>query len=203
MIDDPVQSMDPAKVDGLARVLEDAARTRQVVVFTHDARLPEAVRRMGIAARVCEVTRRAGSVVELRDALTPAARALSDARALALTKEFPEKLARRAVPNFCRQALEAAATDVVWRRRLEAGAERDAVLEELEGARRLKQLLALAMFGDAERAGDVLPALDKFGRWAADCVQACERGSHEAFGGSMMDLCSHTEDLTKQIANLR
>jgi recombinational DNA repair ATPase RecF len=34
VIDDPVQSMDPAKVYGLARVLERTARARQVVVFT-------------------------------------------------------------------------------------------------------------------------------------------------------------------------
>ncbi|WP_256668704.1 hypothetical protein, partial [Nocardia cyriacigeorgica] len=34
MIDDPVQAMDPAKVDGLARVLATVAWTRQVVVFT-------------------------------------------------------------------------------------------------------------------------------------------------------------------------
>jgi ABC-type lipoprotein export system ATPase subunit len=49
-IDDPVQSMDPARVDGLARALAETAKTRQVVVFTHDDRLPEAVRRLGIAA---------------------------------------------------------------------------------------------------------------------------------------------------------
>ena len=42
VIDDPVQAMDPAKVEGLARVLEDVARSRQVLVFTHDDRLPEA-----------------------------------------------------------------------------------------------------------------------------------------------------------------
>ena len=46
VIDDPVQSMDPAKVDGLARVLAEPPRDRQVVVFTHDDRLPEAVRRL-------------------------------------------------------------------------------------------------------------------------------------------------------------
>ena len=40
VIDDPVQAMDPAKVDGLARVLSSVARSRQVVVFTHDDRLP-------------------------------------------------------------------------------------------------------------------------------------------------------------------
>ena len=40
VIDDPVQSMDPARVDGLAKVLDLVARDRQVIVFTHDDRLP-------------------------------------------------------------------------------------------------------------------------------------------------------------------
>src|SRR5204862_7691442 len=61
VVDDPVQSMDPAKVDGLARVLERAAATRQVLVFTHDDRLYEAVRRLGIAATVVEVARKQDS----------------------------------------------------------------------------------------------------------------------------------------------
>src|SRR4029453_7023626 len=52
VIDDPVQSMDPSRVDGLARVLDEVAKTRQVVVFTHDDRLPESTRRLGIDARV-------------------------------------------------------------------------------------------------------------------------------------------------------
>jgi DNA repair exonuclease SbcCD ATPase subunit len=66
VIDDPVQSMDPARVDGLARVLEAAGRDRQVLVFTHDERLPEAIRRLAIDATVIEVTRREGSIVETR-----------------------------------------------------------------------------------------------------------------------------------------
>src|SRR3954452_16560508 len=61
VIDDPVQSMDPAKVDGLARVLARAAQQRQVIVFTHDARLPEAARRLDIDARIMQVQRRAQS----------------------------------------------------------------------------------------------------------------------------------------------
>lgn len=60
VIDDPVQSMDPARVDGLARVLERCAKNRQVLVFTHDARLAEAVRRLQIRATVIEVTRQEG-----------------------------------------------------------------------------------------------------------------------------------------------
>jgi hypothetical protein len=58
--------MDSARVDGLARVLELVAKKRQVVIFTHDDRLPEAIRRLQIEARIVEVLRRDGSVVELR-----------------------------------------------------------------------------------------------------------------------------------------
>src|SRR5690606_874138 len=46
VIDDPVQSMDPAKVYGLAKVLDQVAKDRQVIVFTHDDRLPAAVRHL-------------------------------------------------------------------------------------------------------------------------------------------------------------
>ena len=59
VIDDPVQAMDPSKVDGLARVLHRAARTRQIVVFTHDDRLPEAIRRLRLDATMLHVDRRA------------------------------------------------------------------------------------------------------------------------------------------------
>ena len=82
-VDDPVQSMDPARVEGLARVLADTAKTRQVVVFTHDDRLPEAVRRLGLPARMLKVTRRADSVVEVLEARDPVSGYLDDARALA------------------------------------------------------------------------------------------------------------------------
>ncbi|HTG74303.1 MAG TPA: AAA family ATPase [Terriglobia bacterium] len=66
LIDDPVQSMDAARVEGLARVLELVAKKRQVVIFTHDDRLTEALRRLHIEAQVVEVLRRDSSVVELR-----------------------------------------------------------------------------------------------------------------------------------------
>ncbi|MQA96578.1 MAG: AAA family ATPase [Streptosporangiales bacterium] len=79
VIDDPVQSMDPAKVDGLAEVLAAAAEDRQVIVFTHDTRLPEAVRRLRLPATVFEVIRGEGSVVLVDEADDPVRRALRDA----------------------------------------------------------------------------------------------------------------------------
>jgi len=61
----------PADQPVLARVLDAAARDRHVVVFTHDDRLPEAVRRLDIQATVVEVTRRENSLVQLRLARDP------------------------------------------------------------------------------------------------------------------------------------
>src|SRR5690606_2206423 len=86
-IDDPVQSMDPSRVDGLARVLADAAKARQVLVFTHDDRLPEAVRRLGLPATVLGVTRRVRSVVEVHESADPVLGYLDDARAVAKSGE--------------------------------------------------------------------------------------------------------------------
>ena len=80
VIDDPVQAMDPAKVDGLARVLESTAAGRQVIVFTHDNRLAQAVRQLSIPASILEVTRRPGSAVQIRTCLDPAEQALQDAQ---------------------------------------------------------------------------------------------------------------------------
>ena len=80
VIDDPVQAMDPAKVEGLARVLEEISSVRQVLVFTHDDRLPEAVRRLAITATILEADRLPGSVVMVRPALNPVERQLKDAR---------------------------------------------------------------------------------------------------------------------------
>ena len=99
VIDDPVQSMDPARVDGLARVLQTAAKDRQVLVFTHDDRLPESIRRLDIQATVIEVTRADNSQVATRPAMTPVARYIADAMALAQDKDLS---ARRRPPRHPR-----------------------------------------------------------------------------------------------------
>jgi len=85
ILDDPVQAMDPVRVDGLARVLHSLAQTRQVVVFTHDDRLPTAVRRLQIPATILLVTRRPKSLVELKASLDPLQAAIEDARAVDLS----------------------------------------------------------------------------------------------------------------------
>jgi hypothetical protein len=199
-IDDPVQSMDPARVEGLARVLADTARTRQVIVFTHDDRLPDATRRLGIPATVLGVTRRAGSVVDVRQTADPVCSYLDDARAVALTGDLPTGVAKRVVPGFCRSAIEAACMDVVRRRRLARGDRHEDVEELLTVHARPHPLMALALLDDETKTGDVLPRLSRVGKWAVDAFQACKLGAHESYDGDLTELIRSTERLADVVA---
>jgi hypothetical protein len=200
VIDDPVQAMDPAKVEGLARVLEDIARYRQVLVFTHDDRLPEAVRRLGIPAHILEVTRRPESVVRIRQALTPVERMLKDADDLCLDDSVPEDVAAQVVPGICRFAVEAAFTEAIRRTQLRAGKRHAQVETEIEAANTLTKRAAQAMFADASKGGDVLPRLNAWHRSAADTYQALNKGTHQGHRGSLRSLVSQARQLTETIS---
>ncbi|MBW3651430.1 MAG: AAA family ATPase [Actinobacteria bacterium] len=204
VIDDPVQAMDPARVDGLARILQRVAAARQVVVFTHDDRLPESTRRLGLDARVVEVARRDRSVVSLRPALTPAQRAVEDAMALAKTDELPPAVARRVVPLFCRLALEAACTDVVRRRRIGRGEAHGEVEDALLGTPKLAPRLALALFDDAGRASEVPAALEgRFGRSKRDVYFRVNKGVHRGEEGDLVGLVRNCEALAQSLLEVR
>lgn len=202
VIDDPVQSMDPSRVDGLALALASVAVTRQVVVFTHDDRLPEAVRRMNIDARVIEVTRREHSEVDLRPSLDPVQRNLDDARALARTKELPDLVAQQVVPNFCRLAIEAAAVEVVRRRRIGKGISHAAVETTLGNAPKTTSKLALAIFDDINRGGDVAKRVSQWSEPEANALGISTRGSHAGYRGNLDDLVRDTDRLCRHLREL-
>jgi ABC-type Mn2+/Zn2+ transport system ATPase subunit len=202
VIDDPVQSMDPARVDGLARALEETAATRQVIVFTHDERLPEAVRRLNIKSKVLMVTRRHKSVVEVRTSLDPVKANIEDALALFHTTDLPSTVLRRIVPGYCRAALEAAFIGVVRRRLLAAGRPYNDVDDVLKKGSKLTPLAALAFFDDRERGGDVMSRLNKYGGWAGDAFKQCNEGTHKEYAGDLQQLINHTGDLAERIQAL-
>ncbi|TCK22775.1 AAA family ATPase [Pseudonocardia endophytica] len=154
VLDDPIQAMDPSKIDGLVSVLAEHARTRQVVVFSHDDRLPEAVRRLVPDARIVEVTRAAGSVIEIGDTQDPARRDVDDARAFVRDPAVPDELVRRVVPRLCRSAVETAARDAWYARAFAGGADRQVVESTWSDARNQPQRIALALHGDRERSTD-------------------------------------------------
>ncbi|MET8258185.1 AAA family ATPase [Micromonospora sp. NPDC005205] len=184
VVDDPVQSMDPSKVDGLARVLAELAEQRQVVVFTHDTRLPDAVRRLDLGkARIIEVTRAEKSMVTLRPGSDPVTRYLDDAHALARNEEIPAEVRGPVVAELCRSAVEAACHRSVWRNRVARGVRHADIEEAIEDAsRRVATIVALAVFDDAEKGGDVLGWLGRrHGRRAVNAYQACREGVHGAY----------------------
>jgi recombinational DNA repair ATPase RecF len=202
VIDDPVQSMDPARVDGLARVLQAASADRQVVVFTHDDRLPEAVRRLDIAAEILEVTRREGSVVELRRSLDPVGRYLEDALAVASTAEMPSSAAAHVVPGLCRLALEAVCMEVVRRRRLTRGETHAAVERALSDAGQLNGLAALALFDDVERGAEVHDRLQRdAGAPLAHAFRRCDE-SDEIPPAAALELVRLASKLTAWLRGL-
>lgn len=202
IIDDPVQSMDPSKVDGLARVLAELAEERQVVVFTHDNRLPDAVRRLEVDADILEVTRAERSVVTLRRALDAVTRYLDDAWAVARSDEIPADVRAPVVAEMCRSALEAACHRVIWRRRL-AGGERHADIEAaIDGAaRRLTTIFAMALFDDADRGRDVLTTLNRsYGRRSGDAFLACKQGVHGSYKNDLTRLVKDTRALAEALS---
>jgi recombinational DNA repair ATPase RecF len=200
VIDDPVQSMDPAKVDGLARVLHEIAASRQVVVFTHDDRLTESLRRLQLDATVWAVVRRENSVVELRRVTDPVAIYLDDARALARTTQLSEDARAVVVAGLCRGAIEAACHEVVRRRRLAKGVPHIEVERALTDAHTIYQQAALAMFDDPGRGGDVLPRLSsKYGPSFGNAFAAARDGSHGAYGGALPDLVRDVTRLTEKL----
>ena len=203
MLDDPVQAMDPVRVDGLARVLHDLAQTHQVVVFTHDDRLSSAVRRLQIPARIVSVTRRPGSIVELKKSLDPIQGAIEDARAVELTGDLPDEVRRRVVPGLCRQAVEAACLESGRRRLLADGMSLDACEETWAATQRLLPRVAIGLYGDPDREGDVYRTLkNKFGNWAEATVRDCNRMTHSGAGKGtdLKDLISRSESLATKLA---
>ncbi|MGW2772131.1 AAA family ATPase [Streptomyces olivaceoviridis] len=204
VIDDPVQSMDPAKVDGLARVLALLAEHRQVVVFTHDTRLPQALKYLRLPATVLTVDRRERSAVRVRSGDDPVKQALNDAKALAKTRDLPGDVAARVLPGLCRTALEAALLEPARRRLLGTGLPHDEIERRIAKAHRLTELASLALYGETDRVGEAMTDLTRaYGQQATDHIRWCNRGSHEAVPiDDVEGIIRRTADLAKAVRSL-
>ncbi|MFE6919410.1 AAA family ATPase [Nocardia sp. NPDC057663] len=194
MIDDPVQAMDPAKVDGLARVLAEVAITRQVVVFTHDERLAEAVRRMQLDATVLEVQRRERSIVEVRVTGDPVRRYLDDARSLLRTPQLPPAIADELVATCCRSAIEAAGLAKARHELLATGLDHAEVERRVRNAHTTRAMITLAIMGTGARVDDLNKHLSAVGgRWLVGVLRDATAGAHVPIDRPMRELISDTE----------
>ncbi|MCG7610764.1 MULTISPECIES: AAA family ATPase [Mycobacterium] len=158
ILDDPIQAMDPAKIDGFVRVLTSIARTHQIVVFSHDDRLASVIRDTGVEARLVDVVREAGSKVTTRRNTDPARRLVDDAFAMVQDNGLPDDIKGRVAPNLFRMALESAAKQAHYARQLSAGQSRVAAESQWQSAKKTRNRLALAVHGDEQ--ADVTPWLN-------------------------------------------
>ncbi len=200
VIDDPVQAMDPARVDGLARVFEGISQDRQLVVFTHDDRLPESLRRLRIKHTCKRVTRRPGSVVEVTDSHDPVTQYFTDARAVIRDAHLPEQMARRVIPGLCRDGLEAACVEAVRRRRLSRGEAHADVERALEEAQKLVPKAALVLFDDMSQGGEVSRGIrQRWGTSFEDAFWGANRGTHRLYRGNLFQLIGDCQELANRL----
>ncbi|WP_371797850.1 AAA family ATPase [Streptomyces albidoflavus] len=203
IIDDPVQSMDPAKVNGLAQVLHELGERRQVVVFTHDTRLQRAFTSQGLPVTVFEVERAKSSRVKVKPVTDPVRQALDDARALASTSGLPTAAQTHVLPSLCRIALENAFLEAAWIRNHRAGAPEHALQVAIGEADKLLKVAALALFGDAERTGDVYRELRTLcGARAVELLKQCQNGAHAA-GAQLIDPHRFVDDIETMAQKVR
>ena len=199
VIDDPVQAMDPAKVDGLARTLAGFATTRQVVVFSHDDRLAGAVRRLALEARILQVRRHDRSVVTVEPHSDPVSRYLQDAAALARSTSLPEEIKRELVTASCRNALDGVAIETVQAVRIGRGENHSDVDDLLRDTNGTRNLLSLAIFDDPDRHRDTEAFFERRHHWARDTLGACARGGHTGYRGDLRTLVDRTRDLVAMV----
>ncbi|HET9058466.1 MAG TPA: hypothetical protein VFN61_00985, partial [Acidimicrobiales bacterium] len=206
VVDDPVQAMDPAKVAGLATMLSAKAKDRQVIVFTHDQRLPDAIRDLHLAARLLQVQRRAGSVVTVHDVSDPALVHIADARDFTSADHTDPVTAALVVPGICRTALEYVCMEITRRRRLGRGERYEDVEAAMGQCRALLPRLALALLDDAAGGGEVYGWLNgHVGSWAADTVRRCNQGAHgkDTNRAPMSDLVRDVQRLIESMRVLK
>ncbi|MEY9210949.1 hypothetical protein NI17_012785 [Thermobifida halotolerans] len=177
LLDDPVQAMDPAKVAGLARLLSDIARDRQVVVFTHDTRLVEEIRYQRLPATCLEITRGERSKVVVLPKTDPVTQALSDARRF--SKRVSREICSEVLPGLCRQAIEAACKDAARHRMIAQGKGLKEIEERFEDAEKLAELAALALFDESSPDKNVDNWVRKHCPDAVQILRTCTKGSHE------------------------
>jgi hypothetical protein len=142
------------------------------------------------------VTRREGSLVELRRSLDPVGRHIEDALAVASTSGLPSSTAAQVVPGLCRLALEAVCMEVVRRKRLTRGNLHAEVERTLSDAGDLTRLAALALFDDAKSDQEVFERIEReAGASLADAFRRC-CGSDEVAPADAVDLVRRASNLT-------
>ncbi|MEJ7647708.1 MAG: AAA family ATPase [Nakamurella sp.] len=196
VLDDPIQAMDPSKIDGFLEVMNQIGQTHQVIVLTHDDRLPAAIRRRNVDARMFEVTRGAQSAVMVTESMRPALRCLEEGWAVVKDQQVPVEIKNRTIPTLCREAFEDTVWEVFAGRALSAGWTLSAVEAAWEDAQTAKKRLALALHLDV--AAELKPWLHGH---RAQTMHVINSGLHDGVGPGAAE--NALESTKKTLADLR
>lgn len=195
VLDDPIQAMDPAKIDGFVRILTEIADTHQVIVFSHDDRLASVVRQTGVNARLIEVIRQSGSKVTAVPNVDPARRLVSDAHAMIKDEYLAPEVKSRVAPSLFRMALESIAYQVHFAKQSIAGHSRVAAEELWEKAKTTRTRLALAILGDSGADLSDWLRVKPYRRNALDIGNAGAHGAHGVQEADVSDLRRTVKDV--------
>ncbi|MEU7327646.1 AAA family ATPase [Streptomyces parvus] len=202
VIDDPVQSMDTQKVEGLATVLSECARHRQVVVFTHDTRLEQAITHLGIEATVHRISREEKSRVTVERTRDPFRQALGEARDVSKDSSVPQVVADRVIPAMCRAALEAACVETARRTVRDERGNRLSLAEferRVPAQARTREYVAFALLGDP--TGDARAAVERLHPGGGALIRELNSGAHGglAAAGGPRGMVERTEELAEAV----
>lgn len=195
VLDDPIQAMDPAKINGFLDVLEELSTTRQVIVFSHDDRLPAAIRARSIPAQLLDVIREEGSILVVKENESPAKRYIADATAVVLDEGLDDMIKRKAAPGLFRMAVEAAAHQRFFTEQARQGAAYLDSETAWEEAKTTQQRVALALTGTA--SADV-SAWKSYRAHRFPTMAICASGAHN---GAALDR-STLHDLRETVRDI-
>ena len=163
-------------------------------MFTHDDRLPEAVRRLDIDARIINVHRRASSKVEVVAGRPPSDRYVGEAFAFAKTEDVSDEVRARVVPGLCRSAIEAACAARIRRRLIDSGTPHARVEELLAEKTSLNSWLAGAFELSTAQGIEITDRVRQLGgEDAVTTVATVKRGSHRLLAVDGWTLAEGTE----------
>jgi len=168
-----------------------------------DERLPEACRRLDLGATVFEVSRGEQSKVLVRRKNHPVDDYIDDAFAV-MKSDAPSAAKDRVIPGLCRNAIEAACIEKARHKLITGGAAHGDVDALVDKAMTTVAKIGLALFGNLDSGGDVMPTLDrKFGREAADLIKTLRTGAHVAVAADPEALIRDTRKLAEALRDAK
>ena len=109
-------------------------------------------------------------------------------------------------PESCQVSVETESRQPAWRRCVEGGwgvAMRHTAVELALEGKKTAELAALALFDDETQGGRVLGEINrKWGKSAGDAYRDCQRGTHQGFSGSLLDLVNESLSLAGRLRQL-